>query len=262
MSQNCTEWLNDLRAPIKVILEDDLAALSTIDERLRIEDYNELKSNQQEFRRKFRRECPNTLRDDEPGILRARFRLARLLIVASFAMDGEEANFDQIPESLSGEFDKAAIDAIVAFERYKQFDNLSEDQINKRIRRMEGDVYELVKDYTNTQLADLDELLESTETQGDIMDVLSDRYEDRLSKIRQGFYKYVEYHGMDHMVSAVEDAVESVAEAQEHSERIDRDVAEELESLNKTVSLELQQQDRRRQQQFRQIEQEIRILRR
>lgn len=257
MSQNCRQWLNELRAPIKVVLDDDLAALSKMDDRLRIEDYNELKSNEQEFRREFRRECPDKLRDDEPETLRARFRFARLLIVASFALDGGEANHDRIPESLSGEFDKAAIEAVVDFERYKQFDKRSEEQINRRIRRMEGEVYELVKNYTNTQLANMDDFLEKEEAQGDIMDLLSDRYEDRLERIRQGLYTYIEYHGINHMVEAVEEAVESVASAQETGGEVDRKMAEQLEALQEAVSAGFERQDRRRQQQLRAIEQEL-----
>ncbi|MXR40726.1 hypothetical protein GRX01_05135 [Halobaculum sp. WSA2] len=222
-----------------------------------IEKYNEIKENEEEFQWEFRQECPETLKDDEPEILRSRFRLARLLIVASFAQDGADVAHDQIPEGLDGEFADEAIKAVIDFEQYKQFDKLSEEQINKRIRRMDGEVYDLVKNYTNTQLANLDELLDVPDIQGDVMDQLSDRYEDRLEKIRQGFYTYVEYHGMDHVVTEIEAAVETVAEAQRTELEVESDLTDQLEDLQATVETGFQRQEQHRRQQFLDIETEL-----
>lgn len=257
MSKNCTDWLEELRAPLQIVLEEDLASLSRMNDRRLIQKYNEIKKNEEEFQWEFRQECPDTLRDDEPEILRSRFRLARLLIVASFAQDGAEVDTEQIPEGLREEFDNKAIEAVVDFEQYKQFDNLTEEQINTRIRRMDGEVYELVKNYTNTQLANLDDLLEVPNVQGDVMDQLSNRYDNRLEKIRQGFYTYVEHHGMDHMVSEVEDAVRAVADARETEIEIQENVTEQIQSLEDAVQSGFQRQARQRRQQLHEIETEL-----
>ncbi|MDB2245244.1 hypothetical protein PM076_14895 [Halorubrum ezzemoulense] len=257
MSENCTDWLEELRTPLQIVLEEDLASLSRMNDRRLIQKYNEIKENEEEFQWEFRQECPDTLRDDEPEILRSRFRLARLLIVASFAQDGAEVDHDQIPDGLDDEFAPQAIKAVVDFEQYKQFDNLTEEQINTRIRRMDGEVYELVKNYTNTQLANLDDLLDVPNVQGDVMDQLSNRYDDRLEKIRQGFYTYVEHHGMDHMVSEIEGAIKATAKARSTEAQVQQKLTEQIESLEATVKSGFQQQKRHRHQQLREIETEL-----
>jgi hypothetical protein len=91
---------------------------------------------------------------------------------------------------------------------------------------MEGEVYELVTEYTATQLDDLDALLEDPDVQRDVMERLIERYEERREKVRQGFFVYVENQGLVHTVETIEEAVRAVGAAEAERER----VRDELES--------------------------------
>ncbi|WP_161596595.1 coiled-coil domain-containing protein [Salinigranum halophilum] len=259
MSQDCLEHLEKLRRPEKTVLDQyrDLASLSAVGERRRREMHNKLKANKQELIDEFIFECPKTLEGDQQDVVRSRFELARLMIVASFAWTGDGIDIDQIPVDLQGEFPDMAIETVGEFERYKQFSELDEDQINRRIRRLEGEVYELVKEYTSTQLSDLDDLLESSDVPGDIMRRLSERYDDRLEKMRQGFYMYVEEQGMVQMIGAIEDAMETVSEAQETSAKVDQELAAKIDHLSEQLSRGFERQEQQRRRELQAVEREL-----
>lgn len=248
---DCTDRVEAMTFVADEILRDDLAGLAGMNDRRRIERYNDIEEDLHELRWEFPRECPDTLTDGEADQLRSRLRLAQLMIVASFHRDGD------VPESLSEEFAEAALDAAVDFERYKQFDALSEDQINRRIRRMEGEVYELVTEYTDTQLANMDELLESADVRQDVMERLSDRYEDRLEKIREGFYTYVEERGLSGTVEAIEDAITSVSESQQTRENVEQQIAAEIESVTEELESGFRRQRAALDNRLRELEGEV-----
>lgn len=229
----CAEWFETLRHEQQLILDEDLAALKRMSERSRIERYNTLKSSEEEFQWEFKKECSAFLTDAEQSRVRSEFRLARLLLAASFYAEGE------VPAAMADDFIDQELEAVVDFERYKQFDALSEEQIEERIHRMDGEVYELVTEYTSTQLANLDELLEDPEVQQDVMERLVDRYERRRERIRHGFFVYVESHGLEHMVERIEEAVEAVLDASDERERIREELRAELETLSDALDDQL-----------------------
>jgi hypothetical protein len=245
---DCTEWFRELTHGQEVVLDEDLAGLRRMSERERIERYNDLKSDEEEFRWEFSRDCPDFLTDDETDRVRGRFKLARLILAASFYADGE------VPQALADEFIEAELQAVVDFDRYKQFDALSESQIEEKIRRMDGEVYELVTEYTSTQIANMDRMLENSEVQRDVMERLLARYDDRREKIRQGFFVYVESHGLEHMVEAIEDAVKAVADAAEERDRVRATVREELDELGETLDGQFRRKQRELQSEARSIE--------
>ena len=223
---NCADRFRELTRPVDIVLDDDLAALRRRSERSRIEQYNELKTNEETFvRGSFRRDCPEFLTSTERGRIRGNFRLARLLVAASFYSEGGD-----VPAAMADDFVERELKAVVEFDRYRQFDALSESQIEERIRRMDGEVYELVEEYTSTQLGNLDALLEHPRVQQDLMERLVDRYDDRREKIRQGFFVYVETHGLEHMVEAIEEAVEAVNDASAEREQVREQLREEVEA--------------------------------
>lgn len=219
---DCKERYRELIHARDVVLDEDLAALQKMSERARIERYNEIKGNEESFLFEFTADCPDFFTDAEQDRVRSEFRLARLLVAASFYDDGA------VPKPLDEDFVEAELQAVVDFDRYKSFDALSEDQIQRRIRRMEGEVYELVRDYHSTQLSDMDALLENPDVQRDVMERLVERYEDRFEKVRQGFYTFVETHGLEHMVETVERAVLAVAGAERERELVRTELDEAL----------------------------------
>ncbi len=226
---DCKTYLTELTYTAQQILDEDLAALERMPERARIERYNEIKANEQELIYEYGRDCPDFLTAAEEDRVRGDCRLARLLVAASFYAD------TAVPQSLDDDFIEAELQAVVDFDRYKQFDVLDQEQINEQIRRMEGEVYELVQEYTSTQIGDMDQLIQNPDVQQDVIERLVERYEDRRERIRQGFFTYVETHGLEHMVEQIEAAVEAVADATETREQVTTDVAEEFEQLSESV---------------------------
>ncbi len=235
---DCQTWLDDLTHTADRILAEDLAALRRMPERSRIERYNEIKANEEELRWEFLEECPEFLTSGEVDHFRSSLRLARLLIAASFYAD------DDVPPPMQDDFIDAELEAVVEFDRYKQFDALDKEQIERRIRRMDGEVYELVQEYTSTQIANIDALIDHPDVQQDVIERLVDRYEDRRDRIREGFFLYVETHGLEHMVEEIEEAIGAVADATEKREQIQAAVQEELADLETTLEQQVGQQQR------------------
>jgi predicted nucleic acid-binding Zn-ribbon protein len=231
MTDDCTQQLRKLKHPVDRTLNDpDLASISRQTAQQRIDRYNRIKANEETLLGEFARECPTTRTNQELQDLRAKFRLARLLIVASFRQEGS------VPQSLAGDFSDQAIETAVEFEQYKMFDTFDgEEEIARKIRRMDGEMYELVREYTETQLSDLDQLQESSDVQRDVMANLKDRYSDRLEKIRYGFFEYVEMRGLPNVLAAVEDALETVDESQAARESAINDLNDRLDNLERTV---------------------------
>ena len=248
---DCQDWLNELTYTSERILNEDLAALKRMPDRSRIERYNEIKSNEEELNWEFGKECSDFLTSSEEDRLRGEIRLARLLLAASFYAEGE------LPKAMEDDFIEAELQAVVEFDRYKQFDALDQEQIERRIRRMEGEVYELVQEYTSTQIANMDDLIDNPEVQQDVIERLVDRYDDRRERIRQGFFVYVETHGMEHMVESIEEAIEAVADASSEREQIKEMLQAELNDLETSLQTGFQQQRKQLESQLHRVERDL-----
>ncbi len=248
---DCKNWLQDLTHTAEIVLDEDLAALQRMPDRLRIEKYNDLKSDEEELLWEFKRECPEFLTDAELDRLRGELRLARLLLTASFYVDG------QVPAAMRDNFIDAELEAVADFDRYKQFDALDESQIEERIRRMEGEVYELVTEYTSTQIANMDDLIDNPNVQQDVIKRLVERYDDRRERVRQGFFVYVETHGMEHMVESIEEAIEAVADSTNERERVQEILKDELTSLESSLESGFQKQRQQMETELTRVEQRL-----
>ncbi|TQQ79928.1 hypothetical protein EGH24_10625 [Halonotius terrestris] len=194
----CQDWLTDLTHTADQILNEDLAALKRMGESARIERYEQLQADEQELRWEFTKECDGFLTGAEEDRLRGELRLARLLVAASFYADGD------VPEPIDGDFIDAELQAVVEFDRFKQFDALDDDQIEERIRRMDGEVAALIEEYASTQIANIDDLLDNPDVQQDVVERLLERYENRRERIRQGVFHYAETHGLDGVAAGFE----------------------------------------------------------
>ena len=248
---DCRDKLNDLTFTANVILEEDLEALKRKPERSRIERYNQVKSDEEEFQWEYRKECGDFLGAEEQQRIRGELRLARLLIAASFYAESS------VPAPIQDDFIEAELEAVVDFNRYKQFDALDQDQIEQQIRRMEGEVYELVQEYTSTQIANMDELINNPDVQQDVIERLTERYEDRREHIRQGFFVYVETHGMEHMVESIETAIEAVSDSAADREQIQNAIDEELSELGSTLDIDFEHQQRQIERELNRVEQKL-----
>jgi len=238
---DCTERFREYTRTQERVLDEDLEALGRRSERERIQQYNDLKEREAQFREEFLADCPDFLTDSERDRMRGQFRLARLLLAGSLYAEGG------LPRAMEGDFSETELQAVVEFDRYRVFDSLSETQIERKIRRMDGEVYDLVAEYTSTQLSTIERLTERDDVQQDVLERLLARYEQRREKIRQGFFTYVETHGLEHMVAAIEDAVCAISDAKrERSEirdtletEIELTAADDLRTTHREVESEL-----------------------
>lgn len=246
-----SDELDDLLFTVDNVLGEDIASLQRMPERRRIDLYNEIESDRQEFTWEFKREYGDQLSSAEADRIEGRFTLAQLLLAASFHREGE------VPKPLDEKFIEAELQAVVDYDRYKMFDALDEEQIAEKVRRMEGEVYELATEYTSTQLANMDELLENPEVQQDVMERLADRYDDRREKVRHGFFVYVENRGIPGMVEAIEDAVTAVNESRDEREAIRETLREELAELEQSLDDRVREQRERIEREVRSVEREL-----
>jgi hypothetical protein len=245
---NCQQRFRELVHTQEIILGEDLASLKKMPESSRIDRYNTLKQHEEEFMWEFTRDCPDFVTTNEREQVRSKFRLARLLLTASFYDEGN------LPRALEDDFIETELQAVVDFDRYKRFDALSKDQIEEKIRRMEGEVYELVTEYTSTQIRNMDELMDDPDVQQDVMERLLARYEDRREKIRQGFFVYVETHGLGHMIESIEEAIQAVTDASEERHRIDTELQEELKDLSASLKEDVRIEQQEIEAKFQSIE--------
>ena len=222
---DCAQWLTELTHTSEQVLAADLAALARQPERERIERYNTLKSDEETFTWEYGKECPTMLTGAEQDRIRGELKLARLLVAASFYTE------EGVPRAMEGDFIEAELQAVVEFDRYKQFDALDRDQLEARIRRMDGEVYELAKEYSATQIADMTSLIENPDVQQDLMERLLERYDQRRERIRAGLSVYVETHGIAGMVEGIEQAIGTVASSADTREAIHEEVTAERERV-------------------------------
>ena len=204
---DCQDWLADITHAANRILNEDLAALKRLSDDRRLERYEQLQADEEELRWEFTKECNGFLTGTEEDRLRGELRLAQLLVAASFHADGE------VPDAIAGDFIQPELQAVVEFDQFKTFDTLDDDQLDERIRRLDGEVAELIEEYASTQIANIDDLLDNPEVQQDVVERLLERYEDRRERIRAGVSRYAETHGLDQISSSIQSGAADAAAA-------------------------------------------------
>ena len=225
-----------LLEPALVVLSEDLESLRrTYSEEERLELWNEVRSS---FRR-FTVRCSARLPRKLVRLVKGRFRLAMLMLAASFKVNGEEHS------NIVSMFKPEEYQLLLDFEEYKIFDDLDIDTIVEFIRRREGKVYELVKDYYEKQYNALD--TKWAGLMGDLVYAIEERYRQRRRKIEEAVIQYVRRYGLTLTVSEIEEAVKKAYEAGELRRRIEEEVRKKImeeyrlsELLDRLEELELE----------------------
>lgn len=248
----CSEWLKELTFEKDRILNDDLQGIKRKAEQPRIETYNEIVENENELEREFFKECRDFLTSEELKHERGEFRLARLLIAASFYTEDRP-----MPETMQDEFLDVELDAVVNFEKYSQFDNADEEEIEYQINNMEGEIYELVQEYMVSQNTDLMDLYNNPQVQDDITDRLADRYHDRFENIEHGVFSFIQSHGLPDTVESIEEAVKEVSDASAEREKVRNMLEEELQNLETSLEQGFRQQRKDIERELTHVERQI-----
>jgi len=103
----------------------------------------------------------------------------------------------------------------------------------------------------------MDELIDNPEVQQDVIERLVERYEDRRERVRQGFFVYVETHGMEHMVESIEQAVKAVADASNERKQIKQMLQSELTELEASLETGFRKQQKQLESQLHNVEHTI-----
>lgn len=199
--------------PAEVVLQEDLESLRrTYSEEERVEFWNMVRSAYKDFILR----CSTRLSPEVAKLIKGKYRLAMLLLAASFRLNGEGQ------ESIISMFRDEEYEILQDFEEFKIFDSLDVDTIVEFIKRREGKVYELVRRYYEKQYNVLDKAW--GRLMGDLAAAFENRYRARRRKIEEAVVRYVRRYGLIETVSEIEEAIKKVLEAGEFRRRIEEEV--------------------------------------
>ncbi len=192
----------EILKPAEVVLQEDLESLRrTYSEEERVELWNMVRKAYKDFILK----CSTQLPPDLVKLIKGKYRLAMLLLAASFKLNGEGQ------EPIIAMFRDEEYQILRDFEEFKVFDALDVDTIVELIKRREGRVYELVRKYYERQYNMLDRSWGPL--MGDLAAAFEARYRARRRKIEEAVVKYVRRYGLLETVSEIEDAVKRALKA-------------------------------------------------
>jgi len=203
--------------PAEIVLQEDLESLRrTYSEEERIEFWNRIRSAYVSFIRK----CSTKVSRDVVRHVKGRYRLAMLLLAASFKLNGEGQ------ESIINMFKPEEYRLLLDFEEFKIFDNIDVETIVEFIKRREGKVYELVKKYYDRQYNALDQ--HWAPLMGDLIRAIEERYRERRKKIEEAVVRYVRRYGLIETVSEIEEAVKKILEAGEFKKKLEEELRRKI----------------------------------
>ncbi|MCE4600471.1 MAG: hypothetical protein F7C38_02760 [Desulfurococcales archaeon] len=213
---------------VDVILREDLEGLArgySFDERL--EFWNDLKAQYNQYIRG----CAARFSREIDRLIRGKFRLAQLMIAASFKVNGEE-----LPE-VTGRFSDEEYQVLFDLEELKELDFLSVDDLVEFIERREGKVYEMVKKYYERGYHMLD--TKWTNIMGALALAMAERYKERRLKIEEAVVKYIRKKPLTIFISEIEEAVKKALEAgearREASQTIEK-IAGEIDKIEPVIA--------------------------
>ena len=187
--------LKSLEQPVEFVLSCDLEKLRRESDIKRGTLWNQIKSNETLFERKYQ----DDLQEKERQQIAREFTLAKLLLAAAALANGERT-------PIIKKFSIKELKLVTNFERFNDFDVLSVDEIADRMSRRE-DIHKLAMDFYQNEYAKLDEMLDTPEIQKDIKAAFNQRYRARLNKIAEGAQAYVMKYGVSSFVGQIEDKV-------------------------------------------------------
>lgn len=234
------EEFNGLIAPAEVVLDEDLPSLSRWSPERRRKEYNEIKENEEEFKFEFRQDWRDHLDKNTIQDTTGRFATARLFLhVASLRDEGAQP---LAPDAFSSD----EIEAAREFDHYRAFDISNQQDLERRIRERDDEIYEFVVEEIVTQAEEHEGVLESqhNEIRGDIMHYLNRKYKARREKAQDAVSLYIEHHGLPNVIDSVESAVEATADGVATRKAVEEAVESAMEDLSGRLHASLAEQER------------------
>lgn len=214
---------------VDVILREDLTSLArgySIGER--IEFWNMIK----EKFHYYIKNCAIKFDREIDRLIRGKFRLAQLMLAASFKVNNENQ-----PE-ITSMFSDQEYEVLFDLEDLKEIDFLSIDDLVEFIERREGKVYEIVKKYYERGYHMLD--TKWTNMMGPLALAMAEKYKERRLKIEEAVIRYIRRRPLTVFMSEIEEAIRKAMEASQARKEasiIIQRLNEQLERIEPSLSL-------------------------
>jgi hypothetical protein len=232
--------LDDVLRPANRVLDGDLVDLERMSPARRERLYEELRESEERFEGELLREYREKLDDVTTSEVRSQLVTARLFLHVASQRDDRGDVLD--PNA----FEEDERRAVVEFDRYRAFDVSSTEDLRRRIREKDDEVYEFVVEEVTSQTDDRSSVLEGRDNRirTAVMDYLNDRYQERIDRSEEAVSLYIQHHGLPNVIEGIEEAVEATAEGADRRREVEEAVRTQLDDLSERIHASLRDQER------------------
>lgn len=232
--------LDDVLRPANRVLDGDLVDLERMSPTRRERLYEEIRESEERFESELLREYRQKLDDVTTSEVRSQLVTARLFLHVASHRDDRGEVID--PNA----FEEDERRAVVEFDRYRAFDVSSTEDLRRRIREKDDDVYEFVVEEVTSQTDDRSSVLDGRDNRirTAVMDYLNGRYQERIERSEEAVSLYIQEHGLPNVIEGIEDAVEATAEGAERRREVEEAVRTQLDDLSERIHASLRDQER------------------
>ena len=237
--------LNELMSTARTVLKEDLSALRHMSDDRRRELYNQIKEDEETFKFEFTPEHPGAVEVADNQEFRGEFATARLFLHVASKQD------DRGTTLAPNQFNRDETRAAKEYDDYRSFDIAGPEELKRRIRDKDEELYEFVVKEIITQTGQRDDILASdtNDIRKSIMAYLRDRYQERVQNAERAVSLYIQHRGLPNVITSIEEAVETTADSSDTREEVQMAIQDAMAEFSSQVTGEL-----RRQQQVLQAE--------
>jgi len=136
---------------------------------------------------------------------------------------------------ITSKFNTTELGLFEIIEEFRFFDDYSIEEIRNRIRRKEGEIYAVVKEYSEKIEQNKYHIFENSEIKPGIALGIKIILNERASKIQEGIIEYIRLYGVVQATNEVASAVSKVLESQQKRNQISIEVQEKISRLEQEL---------------------------
>ena len=232
--------LEELLATTRTVLNDDLISLQRMTPDRRRQLYSEIQEDKEKFKFEFEQEYREELKGAPDNAFRGKFAAAQLFLHVASIEDSQT-------EPLAPEkFTEDEVRAARKFDQYRAFDVSDREELERRIRNKDDELYEFIKGDVVSQIEERIDVLESNSNDiGQALIVyLKDEYKDRLDTAEEAVSIYIKDRGLHNVIHSIEDAIETTAKSSLTREDVREEIESSMESFSEQMAASLRDQER------------------
>lgn len=136
---------------------------------------------------------------------------------------------------ITSKFNTTELGLFEIIEKFRFFDDYSIEEIRNRIRRKEGEIYAIVKEYSEKIETNRDNIFENSEIKPGIALGIKIILNERASKIQEGIIEYIRLYGVVQATNEIASAVSKVLESQQKRNQISIEVQGKISRLEQEL---------------------------